>query len=86
MDGWYYLLTEEVGRKKHLKAQPKPKPVLTTRNSHNIPTFNTVVEGQERIVVSGGYIFKFKMPVENALINHFNFETDPIFVSRIYYI
>ena len=50
VDGWYYLLTEEVGRKKHLQAQPK-QPVLTSQST-NIPAFNKAVEGQERIVVS----------------------------------
>ncbi len=52
VDGWYYLLTEEVGRRKHLQAQPRPKPVLTATNAHNIPQINKAVEGQERIVVS----------------------------------
>ena len=65
-DGWYYLLTEDADSEKPLKAQPNP--VLTprtprtshtshtSRTSHNIPTINAVVAGQDRIVVSHGFI------------------------------
>lgn len=31
-DGWYYLLTEEVGRKKHLKVSSKNQPKLQVRS------------------------------------------------------
>ncbi|XP_055896512.1 uncharacterized protein LOC106061993 isoform X2 [Biomphalaria glabrata] len=64
LDGWYYLLTEEVGRKKHLQAHTKPKPVLTARNHQNIPQINKAVEGLERIVITvqrgkNGFGFSF---------------------------
>uniref|UniRef100_A0A2C9M8D8 PDZ domain-containing protein n=1 Tax=Biomphalaria glabrata TaxID=6526 RepID=A0A2C9M8D8_BIOGL len=66
LDGWYYLLTEEVGRKKHLQAHTKPKPVLTARSkstswlSSLLQRLVTViklvtvisVEGLERIVIT----------------------------------
>ncbi|KAH9500272.1 hypothetical protein Btru_073594 [Bulinus truncatus] len=64
LDGWYYLLTEEVGRKKHLQAHTKPKTVLTARSHQNIPHINKAVEGLERIVITvqrgkNGFGFSF---------------------------
>ncbi|GFO45578.1 regulator of G-protein signaling 3 [Plakobranchus ocellatus] len=64
LNGWYYLLTEEVGRKKHLQAHSRPKPVLPAASYKNIPEINTAVEGQERIMITvprgkNGFGFSF---------------------------
>ncbi|RUS74181.1 hypothetical protein EGW08_018049, partial [Elysia chlorotica] len=63
LNGWYYLLTEEVGRKKHLQARPRPQ-VTTATSHHSIPEINTAVEGQERIMITvqrgkNGFGFSF---------------------------
>lgn len=32
--GWYYLLTEEIGRKKHLQVSSKQRSLQVKRKSH----------------------------------------------------
>ncbi|CAL1540455.1 unnamed protein product, partial [Lymnaea stagnalis] len=64
LDGWYHLLTEDVGRKKHLQAHTKAKPVLRTRSQQNIPQINKAFDGLERIVITiqrgkNGFGFSF---------------------------
>nr|XP_022327199.1 uncharacterized protein LOC111126682 isoform X2 [Crassostrea virginica] len=52
-DGWYYLLTEEVGRKKHLKVSSKNQPKLQVRNQReNVPPINKDVWGLESLTVT----------------------------------
>ncbi|KAL5011950.1 hypothetical protein ScPMuIL_010501 [Solemya velum] len=42
VSGWYYLLTEDIGRRKHLRVCSKQKPGLQVRNTdqNNIPIIN----------------------------------------------
>ncbi|XP_048777843.2 uncharacterized protein LOC125681698 isoform X1 [Ostrea edulis] len=52
-DGWYYLLTEEVGRKKHLKVSSKNQPKLQVRNQReNVPPINKDMWGMESVSVT----------------------------------
>lgn len=52
-DGWYYLLTEEVGRKKHLKLSSKNQPKLQVRNQReNVPPINKDIWGMESLTVT----------------------------------
>ncbi|XP_061165285.1 uncharacterized protein LOC133174226 [Saccostrea echinata] len=52
-DGWYYLLTEEVGRKKHLKVSSKNQPKLQVRSQReNVPPVNKDVWGMESVTVT----------------------------------
>ncbi|XP_025112214.1 uncharacterized protein LOC112574971 isoform X2 [Pomacea canaliculata] len=50
VNGWYYLLTEEVGRKKHLIASMRPQPSLKMRG-HNIPAINKDVVGLQSVMI-----------------------------------
>ncbi|XP_069120607.1 uncharacterized protein [Argopecten irradians] len=50
--GWYYLLTEEIGRKKHLQVSHKQKPELKLRNPENIPQVNKDVWGMDAVSVT----------------------------------
>ncbi|XP_071096723.1 uncharacterized protein [Haliotis cracherodii] len=56
VNGWYYLLTEEVGRKKHLQVSSRPKtsaaPLKPKNNYQNIPVINKDVVGLEPITVN----------------------------------
>ncbi|XP_052222379.1 uncharacterized protein LOC127838592 isoform X1 [Dreissena polymorpha] len=49
VNSWYYLLTEDIGRKKHLQVSAHRHPHLKTRNSANVPTVNKDVWGTESL-------------------------------------
>ncbi|ESO85945.1 hypothetical protein LOTGIDRAFT_167700 [Lottia gigantea] len=51
VNGWYYLLTEEIGRKKHLQITKTQKPALKTNTQSNIPQINKDVKGSEPTTV-----------------------------------
>nr|KAG5693409.1 hypothetical protein BaRGS_009882 [Batillaria attramentaria] len=52
VNGWYYLLTEDVGKRKHLVASAKPRSSLKMRGHNNIPVINKDVIGLEPVTVS----------------------------------
>ncbi|KAK3088405.1 hypothetical protein FSP39_018747 [Pinctada imbricata] len=52
VSGWYYLLTEDIGRKKHLQVSQKQNPRLTLRHQANVPSVNKDVWGLEPITVT----------------------------------
>ena len=39
VSGWYYLLTEDIGRKKHLQVSQRLKPQLRVRNTGKSQVF-----------------------------------------------
>ncbi|XP_045191341.2 uncharacterized protein LOC123548240 [Mercenaria mercenaria] len=49
VNGWYYLLTEDVGRKKHLQVSHRQYPQLKIRNQSHIPSVNKDVWGTESL-------------------------------------
>ncbi|KAK6196036.1 hypothetical protein SNE40_001339 [Patella caerulea] len=51
VNGWYYLLTEEIGRKKHLQITKTQKPALKDYTQANIPQINKDVKGSEPTTV-----------------------------------
>ena len=51
VSGWYYLLTGDVGNKKHLAVTEK-KAGLTDRSNKNIPTVNQDVMWMESHMVN----------------------------------
>ncbi|WAR22918.1 RGS3-like protein [Mya arenaria] len=64
VSGWYHLLTEDVGCKKHLKFTPTDRPLVPVMQSHiprsallctsvhEIPKVNKLVSGSERLQIS----------------------------------
>ncbi|WAR22916.1 RGS3-like protein [Mya arenaria] len=64
VSGWYHLLTEDVGCKKHLKFTPTDRPSVPVMQSHiprsallctsmhEIPKVNKLVSGSERLQIS----------------------------------
>lgn len=49
--GWYYMLTEEIGRKKHLQVSSKPRTHLQVKHQ-NIPSVNQDVWGMESLTIT----------------------------------
>ena len=54
INGWYYLLTEDTGRRKHLQAAVKKAHLReqTTNNSNIIPTVNQDIMWMDPYTVS----------------------------------
>ncbi|KAL3872434.1 hypothetical protein ACJMK2_040361 [Sinanodonta woodiana] len=50
--GWYYLLTENIGRRKHLQVSSRQKPQLKLRSHSNIPSINKDVCGLESLQIN----------------------------------
>ncbi|KAL3872127.1 hypothetical protein ACJMK2_040079 [Sinanodonta woodiana] len=50
--GWYYLLTEDIGRRKHLQVSSRQKPQLKFRSHSNIPSINKDVCGLESLQIN----------------------------------
>ncbi|KAK3593735.1 hypothetical protein CHS0354_013632 [Potamilus streckersoni] len=50
--GWYYLLTEDIGKRKHLQVSSRQKPQLKLRSQTNIPSINKDVWGLESLQIN----------------------------------
>lgn len=52
LEGWYHLLNEKTGPKKHLLVAGKQTPIMQRRGLHGIPLINKDLWGMESVIVS----------------------------------
>ncbi|XP_070175591.1 uncharacterized protein [Littorina saxatilis] len=51
VNGWYYLLTEDVGKKKHLEVNSRPRGPTVKAKAHSIPQINKDVLGLDTVTM-----------------------------------